>query len=149
MKGIYKLLTITLIFAGLNAGNIVYGQCNDELLTRASTKLGDEFVYLKDVRVRLKESKKNQPPYTIKQSLVLTFGVTYKFVIQNAKEYDGKLVFSLFDMDGVVATNYSESSGKVYYEVLYKCKKSGVYNLTAQFKDGAEGCAVCMVGMNK
>lgn len=140
-----KLLTTIFTAVCLFATGSSFGQCNDQLVDIAleaiDQKPSDKFTYLKDFKVRLKKSKKNKPE-AAKYTVILSKGTLYRFTTANAKEYPGNLIWTLYDTNGLVMTNYVVSSNKVYATVDMTCKKSGRYYLTYTFEDGKEGCGV-------
>ncbi len=134
------LVTLAIVFAWVLSGN---AQCNDQLLNMAVNQLSEDFSYVKDVKVRLKKSKKNKAPYSIKQSFIMNKDQTYKIYVRNANEFDGRLIFQLSNVMGVLATSYK--NGKHYKGITYKCNKTGMYYLSAFFEDGLEGCSVIVI----
>lgn len=144
--------TLTLLMLGftfLMWSEPVSAQCNDELLARASEGLNG-YLYMKDLKVYLKKTKKGRTPMSAKYSLVLNKGTKYRLVSSNAKEYDGKLVYKLFGPSGtMVLTNYNEETGALYDVVDYTCRSSGLYYVVVSFTEGHEGCAVCLLGFQE
>lgn len=125
------------------------GQCNDQLIG-VSAELLDDFTYIKDIKVRMKKSKKGKLPFSHKYSVILNKGMKYRFISANAEEFDGQLVFKIYNTQNVmIMTNYSQSTGKVYEVVDYTCKASGQYYVEVSFLDGKEGCAVCVLGFKR
>jgi hypothetical protein len=125
-----------------------FAQCNDQLL---DTSLGaiEKFTYLKDFKVRLKKSKKTKPAVA-QYTVVLSKGTKYRFSTANASEFDGKLIFDLFDDSGLVVSSYDKTNNKSYSVVDITCKKTGRYYVAFYFTEGKEGCGVGVLSfMNK
>ncbi len=121
-------------------GTTAFGQCNDQLIDTALTKI-ESFTYLKDFKVRLKKAKKNSPQ-AARYTVILSKDTKYRFTTTNAKEYPGELIWTLYDSNGVVMSNFVASKSKAYSVVDMTCKKSGRYYLTYSFLGGASGCGV-------
>ena len=137
MKKHLNLILVALVLLG---ATIAKGQCNDQLVDAALGNL-QKFTYLKDFRVKLKKSKKNSPQEA-RYTVVLSKGTKYRFTCTNAKEYDGKLIFHLYDDSGLVLSSYSKANDKAYNVVDMTCKKTGRYYLSYSFTNGQEGCGV-------
>lgn len=132
------ILAILLISSSLS-----FAQCNDELMGIASEQLGD-FVYVNDFKVRLREVKKKKDVASMKYSIILNKDVKYRFVIANANEFPGKLVFTLFDNTGKILSSYNPASQKHYKVIDYTSKRTGVHYVDLGFLDGQEGCAILL-----
>ena len=138
------VLTILLTVVALSFAGNASAQCNEELIDRGMETLGD-FTYLKDFKVRLKRSTKRNPQVA-KYSVMMTKGTKYRFTTENDETAECAVVFTLYDENGVVITNQPQGMEKVFKTVDLTCKKSGRYYVTLHFKDGTEGCAVCLLG---
>lgn len=123
-----------------------FAQCDDRLLTHAIEKL-DQYVFVRDFKVRLKKTKRGKLPKTVRYSIVLNKGMKYVFAVLNAKEYDGNLIIGLSNAHGNILSNHM--GGNLYDVVEYTCRQTGVYYLTAHFSEGKEGCGICVVGMEQ
>lgn len=145
-----KRFTITLVFASLfmMLGAKGYAQCNDQLLDIGLSEI-EKFTYLKDFKIRLKKSKKSKPSVA-QYTVVLSKGTKYRFTTTNATEFDGKLVFDLYDDSGLVLSSYDKTNNKAYGVVDLTCKKTGRYYIAFYFTEGNEGCGVGILSfMNK
>lgn len=119
-------------------------QCNDELLSMAINQLAPNFDYVKDIKVRLKKSKKKGPPLSLKQGVIFNKGQTYKIYARNAKEFDGELIFQLHNTRGVQGVSYH--NGKHYTKgFTFKCSATGMYYLSCYYENGLEGCSVIVI----
>jgi len=136
----HLLLAIVLTAFTYNAN----AQCNDKLLEKGAELL-EKYTYLKDVRVRLKKAKKNEVAEQ-RASVILSKGTKYRIVGAEAKEFDGKLIVSLFNSSGLVASNYDPASKKFFSGIDFTCKQSGLYYIICSFEDGQEGCGIAVLG---
>ena len=85
----YGLLTVV-VFSFL----VVKSQCSSTLLPEANKKL-ETYTYVKDFQIKLKEVKEARDKNQITIPVMLNKGTKYRFVIDDAKEYDGRLIFEL------------------------------------------------------
>ncbi|PKP17892.1 MAG: hypothetical protein CVU05_14670 [Bacteroidetes bacterium HGW-Bacteroidetes-21] len=124
--------------------DITKGQCDDQLIEICYPEIGD-FKFLKSYQVRFKKSKKDAPLMG-KNVLVLTENTNYRIVVCNASDYDGKLIFKLFQSSTstMVGCTLDPSTNKIHNGFEFKCKSSGIYYLNYYFQDGREGCSVIM-----
>ena len=144
-----KLLVLSLLGAFALMSQPIHAQCNDDLLAKAAESLNG-FMYVKDLKVYFKKTKKGRSPLSAKYSLVLNKGTKYKLISANAKEMEGKLVYKLFGPSGtMVLTNYNQQTGALYDVVDYTCRASGLYYLVVNFTDGEEGCAIALLGFQE
>jgi hypothetical protein len=140
-----KLFTVLFLVIGVAATQPnLKAQCNDQLLA-SGAELLEKYTYLKDFRVRLKKGKKNEIP-EIRQSIILSKGTKYRLVSADAEEFPGKLIVSLFNSSGLVASNYDPGSKKFFSGIDFTCKQSGLYYVVMSFEDGKEGCGVAVLG---
>ena len=138
------LLTVAFIFAMMFAAEIVKGQCDDQLIEVCYPEIGD-FKFLKHYQIRFKKSKKDAP-LKGKNVLVLTQDTKYKIVVCNATDYDGQLIFQLFQSssNSLVASTYDPATQKLHNGFEFVCRTSGIYYLAYYYQDGKEGCSVIM-----
>jgi len=134
-----NILTILVMLIGIGS----YAQCGPQLLDNAVKSLSDGYYYQKDVKIKLKKSKKNKPPYMIKQNIVLNAGQQYQIYSKNAKEYDGRIIYELYNTKGVLGRSYAK--GKHYKGIAFTCKKTGIYTMSCYYEGGKEGCSVIIV----
>lgn len=139
---------ILVVLPVLISVNELRAQCGEPLVEICYPKLGDS-KYLNSFPVRLKKSKRGEPPTVMKQSLILNSGTKYRFAIVNAEEYEGKLIMNLYSSQTLVGTSVEYSTGKYFDIVEYNCKKAGIYYLTFYFEDGKEGCGLCLMGQKE
>lgn len=119
---------------------------SDELYIQTLKKLSD-FSLLKDYRIYLKNKKKADPTEIIYHPITLNRGVKYKFLSAESKEYEGKLIISLYTSankkpDFLFATNYMKDLNKVYESIEFEVESTMNCLIAFSFKDGKEGCGV-------
>ncbi|MGY6560521.1 MAG: hypothetical protein ACXITV_00280 [Luteibaculaceae bacterium] len=140
-----KIFLVSLFLVlGVTAENKVNAQCNDQLLATGAELL-EKYTYLKDFRVRLKKSKKNEIAEQ-RFSVILSKGTKYRVVAAQAKEFPGNLIVSIFNSNGLVASNYDPSSKRFFSGIDFTCNQSGLYYVVLSFEDGNEGCGVAVLG---
>lgn len=139
----YLIAIIAIVIISGFTKNVV-AQCDDQLIEVCYPEIGD-FKFLKHYPVRFKKSKK-EAPLTGKNVLVLNQDTKYKIVVCNASDYDGQLVFQLYQSstNSLVGTTYDPGTKKGLKGFEFICRASGIYYLTYYFLDGKEGCAVIM-----
>ena len=139
MKKIFLLL---LVLFGLNV--VSKAQCSDELLGVCYPNIGN-YKFLKSYPIKMKKSKKGDPPSVAQNSLVLNAGVTYRIAACNASEYKGKIIVALYSGSAMISSNYDPKTKTFYPGFEFACKKSGVYYFSFYFEDGLEGCGIVLL----
>ena len=123
-------------------------QCNEQLVDKCYPTI-DGFTYLKDFKFRLKAaSEVNQKPIA-KFQLILSKDTKYLLTACNAEEFEGKVIYQLFDASGLLASSYNPQTKKHYESIEFVCKKSGLYYLAYTFEDYKQGCAIGMVAFER
>ena len=146
MKTVYKSIFIfsLLIIVGMSS---LYAQCNEKIVSICSIEAGDEFVYLNDFKIKMKEVKKNKLPAVARFSIVLKKDIIYRFNICSATEFPGQAILQLYDVDKLTASSFNVDTQKAYKGFDFQCSKTAVYTIVMYFKDGAEGCGVGVLSM--
>ncbi len=126
----------------------LYSQCGDALLDVCHEKIGDTR-FIKSFPVQLEAQKPGGSLPVVRYSMVLNSGTTYRLVACNAKEFPGKVIFSLNFQDKLIVTSYSLDTKKHFPSVEFTCGMSGLYHIDFYFEDGKEGCAVGIVSAVK
>lgn len=141
-----KYLTLTIfLFSVL----IVKSQCDGkQLLTEASKSL-ENFVYVKDFKINLKEAVEKRDPKSITHFVLLNKDVKYRFILAEAEGYEGKLIFDLFGDRGIVVSSYNQDTKKHYSVLEFACKKSGMYSISLGFEGAKEGCGMLVYSLEK
>jgi hypothetical protein len=129
-------ILITVVFSFITAKS----QCNDQLVGDASKKIGD-FYYVKDFKIKFKKAKKNKEKKVL-HSLILNRNTTYLFILGDAKEYGGRIMFEMFGDKGKLLSNYNKKSMRYYDKLQFICESTDMYQITLSFSEGQEGCGV-------
>lgn len=139
------ILLIIVIFSSFMAKS----QCSSTLLPVASEQLED-FIYIKEFQVKLKEVKEARDANQITIPIMLNKGTKYRFVIDDAKEYEGRLIFELHSDRGKrILSSYVEEVKKNYSVLEFVCNRSGMYFLNLEFQEYKEGCGLLVYGFKK
>lgn len=137
------LLIVPLLFLAF-APKVSFSQCGPQLLTNAAEKI-DDYTYVKDFKVRLKKARRRQPTPYLKNTIILNKGTRYRIFVANAEEYDGELIFELYDRENIITSNFDNQTEKYYDGIEYDCMRTGAYTLVMYFSGGHEGCAAVIV----
>lgn len=123
-------------------------QCNEQLVNVCYPTI-DGYTYLKDFKFRLKEASPENLKPTAKFQLILSKDTKYLLTACDAEEYEGKVIYQLFDATGLLASSYNPQTKKHYESIEFVCKKSGLYYLAYTFEDNKKGCAIGMVAFQR
>jgi hypothetical protein len=115
-------------------------QCNDQLIRDASNKVGN-FYYVKDFKIKFKKAKKNKVNKML-HSVILNRNTTYLFILGDAKEYEGRILFQMFGDKGKLLSSYNPNADKYYEKLQFTCESTGMYQITLEFSEGKEGCGI-------
>lgn len=142
MKRFLFLIGVTLSSLPMSA------QCNDQLIAVANQKL-DSYVYVRDFKIELKEAKKKKDKKSFTYTVILNKEIKYRFILEDAKEFEGRLVFELIGSKGKIMSSYNEKTKKHYKVLEYSCKRSGVHYINLGFSETKEGCGVLVYSFKK
>lgn len=118
------------------------GQDMQDLVHRCAMNAGEDATYLKDFVVKLEGVKPGERPPIFRQSLALRKNVTYRFSVCNMDNSKGEAVLRLYDQSNQILSTYYPESGKEYRIINFQCKKSGIYTVMINFKEGKPGKAI-------
>jgi hypothetical protein len=143
-----KKFFITLLLL-LPAGVILHGQTTDKLVTNCVMNSGPDTKYLKDFRIQLaKAPAAGEMRY--KTQMSLWKNTKYKFSMCTAEDSKGELILTIKnDANQVVLSSFDQKTGKTYKSVELTCNRSGIYQLSYDFKDGQQGSGVGVISMVK
>ncbi|MBW6483359.1 MAG: hypothetical protein K0B10_09880 [Vicingaceae bacterium] len=122
-------------------------QCNDQLLIAASEKL-ESFIYVKDFKIKLKEVKAKKDPENVTYTVILNKDMKYRFIIEDAKDFPGRMIFELYGDRGKIMSSYNPGTKKHYTVLEYNCTKTGIHYINVGFQDKQEGCGVLVYSFN-
>jgi hypothetical protein len=121
---------------------VSYSQCNDSLVQIAVSESGSDAFFLKEFKVKLSSGNPEKPAPVAKFSAYLKEGVTYRFNVADAKEYEGKLVLQLFKKGKMLGSTLNLDSGNDLKRFDFKCDNTATYQVLMSFINGKAGCAV-------
>lgn len=137
------LLTLSLFFF-----TTIKAQCNDQLLVAASEKL-ETFTYVKDFKVKLKEVKTKKDPENVTYTVILNKDMKYRFIVEDAKDFPGRMIFELYGERGKIMSSYNPDTQKHYAILEYNCTKTSIHYINIGFQDKKEGCGVLIYSFKK
>jgi hypothetical protein len=137
------------LFVLLSAGFIMKGQSTDKLVSSCVMNAGPNCKYLKDFRIQLTKAP-SPGEMRYKAQMSLWKNTKYKFSMCTADDSKGELILTIKnDANQVVLSSYDQKTGKTYKSVELTCNRSGIYQLSYDFKDGQQGSGVGVVSMVK
>tara|TARA_B100000809_G_scaffold264708_1_gene321273 strand:+ start:1724 stop:2158 length:435 start_codon:yes stop_codon:yes gene_type:complete len=142
---IKTIIIVAIMFSSLN----VISQCSQVLLPEVIRKLAD-FTYTKDFQIKLKEVKSSRDNGFMTIPVMLNKGMKYRFVLDDAKELEGRMIFELHNDRGKrKLSSYVIDLDKHYSVLEFICGLSGMYFLNFEFKDTKAGCGVLVYGFKR
>lgn len=122
-----------------------YSQCDQAMIDKCSSS-GSGVKYVKHFRIRFTEATKGKAPSQGNFAVMLNKGSHYRIFTCNDETKPGKTAVELTsDFSGKVGGNFNEATGAEYKAFDFVCNKTGPYYLKMHFKDGKEGCGVCVL----
>ena len=149
MRNTSFILTLFAIFLISASSNKLFAQSGQELVDICGMVAGEDAMYLKDFQVKLDAAGPGEEPPVARYSVVLSKNTEYLFTICNSNDYSGQAVFSLYDNNRLLSTNYNIATGQSYPKVSFKCSSTGVYHIWITFKEGEQGLAVALLSFVK
>ncbi|MGE4287622.1 MAG: hypothetical protein AB7E36_02950 [Salinivirgaceae bacterium] len=142
-----KYLTLILFcFLILGLSNNASAQCDQALIDNCASGSGN-IKYIKHFRIRFAESKNAKNRSEGKFVMMLSKGNHYRFSVCNDPSKPGSTIIELNSDYSKFGGNYNAETDKEYKAFDFMCTKTGPYYLTMYFKDGQEGCGVCVVSL--
>jgi len=143
MKNILNLcfICVALLLGVKNS----FAQCDQAFIDKCS-QTSANVKYVKHFRIRFTEAMKGKSVSEGKFAVMLNKGSHYRFFICNDATKPGHTVVELSsDMSGLSVGNINPTTGTEYPAFDFMCSKTGPYFLKMHFKDGKEGCGVCVM----
>ncbi len=141
-----KLQTIFLLMLFALATLNVKGQCDDEFISKCANS-GGNAKYIKHFRIRFAEApnvkKRSEGVFT----LMLSKGNHYRFLICNDPSKPGQTIMELSNDFTQFGGNYNAKTDTEYKAFDFMCTKTGPYYIKLFFKNGKEGCGVCVLAL--
>lgn len=146
ISNIKKMRRICFICAFLLIGiGCSYAQCDQAFIDKCSSN-GPSVKYVKHFRIRFTEAMKGKNVSEGNFSIMLSKGSHYRFYVCNDESKPGHTVVEMSsDAAGKCGTNVNPTTGAEYPAFDIMCSKTGPYYLKMYFKDGKEGCGVCVM----
>jgi hypothetical protein len=136
---LFKILSVLFL---ISWGNEIYAQDPQDFIRECAFSAGADATYLKDFIVKLEAAKPGNKPPVYRQSLALRKNVIYRFTICNATNSKGEGVLRVYDEANMILSTWYPESGKEFKSINFLCKKSGIYTVIINFKEGKAGEAV-------
>jgi hypothetical protein len=98
-------------------------------------------IFIKEFQFQLKKISANQYENEYFITITLNKNSLYKFTVLNhIGDFPGKAVVEILENDKVVATNMV--NGTYYEKFLFKCTKTGFYDILIHFEDNKTGSSL-------
>ena len=98
-------------------------------------------IFIKEFQFELKKISANQYENEYFLTITLNKNSLYKFTVLNhIGDFPGKAIVEILDNDRVVATNFIND--KYYSKFMFKCTKTGFYDLLIHFEDNKKGSSL-------
>lgn len=125
---------------------ITKAQCDQAMIDGCAN--GDSKAkYVKHFRIRFAEAKSAKKKSEGQFSMMLMKGNHYRFYACNDPGKPGKTIVELSSDFGGFGGNYNSKTNTEYKAFDFLCTKTGPYYLKMFFKDGKEGCGVCIISL--
>ncbi|MFC2151399.1 hypothetical protein ACFLSE_02640 [Bacteroidota bacterium] len=98
-------------------------------------------IFIKEFQFELKKISANQYENEYFLTITLNKNSLYKFTVLNhIGDFPGVAVVEILDNDKVVAANFV--NGKYYEKFMFKCTKTGFYDILIHFEDNKLGSSL-------
>ncbi len=142
----FKWLSLFIFVIALGLGNTTHAQCGDELVANCATG-SENLKYIKHFKIRFAEAPSAKKRSEGNFTLMLMKGNHYRFFACNDETKAGRTLVELSSDFGQFGGNFNGETGKEYRAFDFVCTKTGPYYLKMFFRDGKEGCGVCVVSL--
>lgn len=136
------LRTIVIFFILFASQSETKAQDMQDLIRECAFNAGEDATYLKDFIVKLDAARPGTRPPVFRQSLALRKNVIYRFSVCNLESSEGEAVLRVYDQANMILSTWYPESGKEYQSINFLCKKSGIYTIIINFKEGKAGEAI-------
>lgn len=131
------------LFFGISLSIGAMGQCDQELVDICAKST--DVKYIKHFKIRFSASpdvkKRSEGLFTI----MLSKGNHYRFMVCNDESKQGSTIMELSNDFAQYGSNYNAQNDSEYKAFDFLCTKTGPYYIKLFFKDGKEGCGVCVL----
>lgn len=98
-------------------------------------------IFIKEFQFELKKKSANQYENEYFLTITLNKNSLYKFTVLNhIGDFPGVAIVQILENDRVVASNYV--NGKYYEKFMFKCTKTGFYDILINFEDNKLGSSL-------
>ncbi len=98
-------------------------------------------IFIKEFQFELKKISANQYENEYFLTITLNKNSLYKFIVLNhIGDFPGKAIVEILDNDKAVAANYVNE--KYYEKFMFKCTKTGFYDILIHFEDNKKGASL-------
>ncbi len=137
-------ISVFLIFF-LHLINDASAQCDQAFIDQCASN--SEVKYIKHFRIRFADCKDLKTRSEGQFSMMLNKGNHYRFLVCNDASKPGSTIIELTSDFANFGGNYNAAEDKEYKAFDFVCSKTGPYYLKLFFKNGEEGCGVCVVSL--
>ena len=138
--GVKRLITLAIIMAFVFSASI-HAQCDESLVDKAIEESGIDAIFIRDFKIK-QLNKKSLRNKSVKHFDVrLKGGLTYRFNVQNAKEYEGKAILQLYTENLLLASTYNIENQFNEEMFDFICDETGKYQVLMSFVEAKKGCA--------
>jgi hypothetical protein len=120
-------------------------QCDQAFIDQCASNSAVK--YIKHFRIRFTDSKNEKTRSDGHFSIMLNKGNHYRFLVCNDPSKPGSTIIELSSDFASFGGNYNAAEDKEYKAFDFVCSKTGPYYLKMFFKNGEEGCGVCVVSL--
>ncbi len=122
-----------------------YAQCDQTFIDKCSSTGSASIKYVKHFRIRFTEAMKGKNVSEGKFAIMLNKGSHYRFFVCNDETKPGHTIVELSSDAKTEGGNVNPSTNAEFKAFDFMCSKTGPYYLKMFFKDGKEGCGVCVM----
>lgn len=111
------------------------------LLLNYANSFAQKDIFIKEFQFELKKKSANQYENEYFITIALNKNSLYKFTVLNhIGDFSGVAIVKILDNDKVVAAN--SVNGKYYEKFMFKCTKTGFYDILINFDDNKLGSSL-------
>ena len=125
----------------------VFSQCGEDTYMEVMAKAGKNVVLVRDFKVHMRPGNKRNPSPTIKYSVLMQKGLSYRFNIEGDKHSITQPVMQLSDRNNELGSTFDYTKGTNVGTFTYSCPRTGNYQVLISMRDGKAGCAVGLMSM--
>jgi len=132
------LKTFIMIIAALISLSMMPGD-REVRVQDCAARAGDGTIYLKEFVVSLPIADKDQPPPVYRQAVILRGNNIYRFNLCNER---GQAIIRVYDSSNMLISSFDTHTNKEYNPINLQCRKTDLYTILINFKDGRAGEAI-------